>query len=173
MFPWNDDQGTDWLHSKDPYICQSVSNAILNKCTSDVAGARIYVMEYPNSESAKVILQSGIQEVVVLGSKDLVNFEDINIQAGRILLDMAKVTVRFFQPNPSILCLDFVLKMSPCADPHSNMEQEERAIEETERRESDKQRVAREALLEEANYDASTVHDNGKSKDFISWEDYL
>lgn len=174
VFPWNDNQGINWLHSKDPYICQSVSNAILNKCTSDVAGARIYVMEYPNSESAKMILQSGIQEVVVLGSEDFVNFEDMEIQAGRILLDMANVTVRFFQPSPSKLCLDFVSKMSRDAEvPNSMTEQEKASIEETDRRESEKQRVAREALLEEANYDASKAHDNGKRKDFISWEDYL
>jgi hypothetical protein len=133
-------------------------------------------MEYPNSESAKVIIQSGIQEVVVLGMVDMVNFDDMEIQAGRILLHMAKVNVRFSQPDPSILCLDFVSKiMSPAAEiPDDSMTDHDKvALQELECTESEKQRVAREALLEEANYDASKVNDNGKSNDYISWEDYL
>jgi len=177
IFPWNDrEEGGEWLHSKDPYICHSVSNAILNKCTSDVAGSRIYVMEYPNSESAKMIIQSGIQEVVVLGQEESSqSADDIEHQAARILLNMANVTVRYIQPDPSELCLDFVSKMSPVAGVPSSCMDHDKAIVDhrTEPQESEKQRVAREALLEEAKYDACKVHDNCKSKESISWEDYL
>lgn len=106
VFPWGaKNDSTNWLHTKDPYICDAVSNAILNKCTPDVAGARMYVMEYPNSESAKVIIQSGITQVIVLGEDK--NQNDVEIQAGRILLSMAGVDVRHHIPSISSLSLDF------------------------------------------------------------------
>ncbi len=173
VFPWKDkDDSAEWLHTKDPYICHAVSNAILNKCTPDVAGARIYVMEYPNSESAKVIIQSGIVEVVVLGQEE--QLDDIELQAGQILLTMAGVQVRYCKPSISRLSLDFLAKLSPTTLEEELWTNEDESVDKKEKqREWIQQQLAKEVLLEEANYDATLVIDNGKSQNFISWQDYL
>ena len=154
IFPWDDgmenDKEVDWLHTKAPYVCQAVTNAILNKCSNDVAGCRIYVMEYPDSESAKVIIQSGIREVVVLGEDRMPgegssireSFESTasfktneDMQASQILLEMAGVTVRSCRPKFSSLTLDFFAKLSPetrtaanAGDTNDNMEEQEGAV---------------------------------------------
>lgn len=36
-----------FLHTQNPYICHAEVNAILNKCSSDVAGCRMYVERFP------------------------------------------------------------------------------------------------------------------------------
>jgi deoxycytidylate deaminase len=38
-----------WLHTKYPYVCHAEVNAILNKCSADIAerGARLYVLDFP------------------------------------------------------------------------------------------------------------------------------
>jgi dCMP deaminase len=41
-------------------------NAVLNKGSKDVKGATIYVALFPCNECAKIIVQSGIKEVVYL-----------------------------------------------------------------------------------------------------------
>lgn len=174
VFPWNNDTSSEWLHTKDPYLCQSVMNAILNKCTHDVAGARIYVMEYPDSESAKVIIQSGIGEVVVLGNDLVVDLDDVERKAAGRLFQLAQVKMRFYQPNVSELCLDFASKMDQnSVGQKATTEDKSHVSSEQKPGESEKQRVARAVLLEEANYDASKIEDNGRSKTFISWQDYL
>ena len=168
----------DWLHTKEPYICDAVANAILNKCTNDVAGARIYVTVFPDCESAKVIIQSRIEEVVVLGEvpKHLeLEKETEEVQAGRKLLEMARVKVRYFSPTVSSLTLDFVAKMSPSTivmdddmpNDVADVEQEKKKRKVSERC------TAKQMLMEEANYDATKVDDNGKRKDVLCWEDYL
>ena len=44
-------------------------NAILNKNSSDVNGCTIYVALFPCNECTKLIIQSGITEVVYLSDK--------------------------------------------------------------------------------------------------------
>jgi deoxycytidylate deaminase len=36
-----------WLHTPHPYACHAEVNAILNKCSSDAVGARLYVDHFP------------------------------------------------------------------------------------------------------------------------------
>lgn len=43
--PWA--QGTHWLHTPSPYMCHAEVNAILNKCSDNVAGARMFVPHFP------------------------------------------------------------------------------------------------------------------------------
>jgi deoxycytidylate deaminase len=156
-----------------------VSNSILNKCTNDVAGARIYVMEYPDCESAKVIIQSRIEEVVVLGDapKELeLEKETEEVQAGHKLLEMAGVKVRYYKPNVASLSLDFVAKMSPTtttSEDDSSSSVVEGFEQDRKKRKVAERCVAKETLFEEAHYDASKVDDNGKRKNFLSWQDYL
>ena len=67
-------------------------NAILNKNTSDVKGCTIYVALFPCNECAKLIIQSGVAEVVFMSDKYHSKPEMI---ASRRLLNMAGVKFRY------------------------------------------------------------------------------
>ena len=36
-----------WLHTRDPYLCHAEINAILNKCSNDVVGGKMFVPDFP------------------------------------------------------------------------------------------------------------------------------
>ena len=68
-FPW--DREGDPKETKYFYVCHGEMNAILNFRGSrkDLENARIYVDLFPCNECAKLIIQSGIKEVVYLSDK--------------------------------------------------------------------------------------------------------
>lgn len=68
-FPWGKDG--DNLDTKYPYVCHAEMNAILNYrgSTKDLENAKIYVDLFPCNECAKIIIQSGIKEVIYLSDK--------------------------------------------------------------------------------------------------------
>jgi deoxycytidylate deaminase len=153
----------------------SINSAICNKCSDDVAGCRLYVMIFPSSDGAKVIIQSRIKEVVVLqteGGDETTKENNVDLQASRILLDMANVQVRYFKPSISSVSLDFVAELAPSAvmEPESAPSNDA-----TEKYNSEKlaETRARDLLLNEANYDVSKVEDSGRRKNYISWQDYF
>ena len=90
-FPWGRDGEN--LDTKYPYVCHAEMNAILNYRGSkkDLEKAKIYVDLFPCNECAKIIIQSGIKEVVYLSDK-YANSEN-NI-ASRRLLDECGVTYK-------------------------------------------------------------------------------
>lgn len=145
--------------------------AICNKCSDDVAGCRLYVLSFPGSDDAKVIIQSRIQEVIVLQAEDFTVSENASDdeQASRILLDMANVQVRYCKPSNSSITLDFVAKLSSSPAAESRTAELRHYANLTSPGDS---RV-RQLLLQEANYDVSSIQDNGKRKDCISWQDYF
>ena len=67
-------------------------NAILNKNTSDVKDCTMYVALFPCNECAKLIIQSGMREVVFLSDKYHSKPEMV---ASRRLLDMAGIKYRY------------------------------------------------------------------------------
>ena len=73
-------------------VCHAELNAILNKNTADVKGCTLYVALFPCNECAKLIIQSGINEVLFVSDKYHDNEEMI---ASRRLLDMAGVQYRY------------------------------------------------------------------------------
>ena len=73
-------------------VCHAELNAILNKNTADVKGCTLYVALFPCNECAKLIIQSGIKEVLFVSDKYHGNEEMI---ASRKLLDMAGVQYRY------------------------------------------------------------------------------
>ena len=66
QFPW--DREGDYLDCKYPYVVHAEPNAILNSTTS-LQGATLYVTLFPCNECAKLIIQSGIKEIVYMGDK--------------------------------------------------------------------------------------------------------
>ena len=92
IYPWDKIHGDDY-NSKYMYVVHAEMNAILNYRGSrkDLEGAKIYVDLFPCNECAKMIIQSGIKEVIYLSDK-YANSEN-NI-ASRKLLDTCKVTYK-------------------------------------------------------------------------------
>ncbi len=68
-FPWGRDG--EMMDTKYAYVCHAELNAILNYRGSrkDLEGAKIYVDLFPCNECAKLIIQSGIKEVIYLSDK--------------------------------------------------------------------------------------------------------
>ncbi len=68
-FPW--EREGDFLNTKYAYVCHAEMNAILNYRGNrkELEGAKIYVDLFPCNECAKLIVQSGIKEVIFLRDK--------------------------------------------------------------------------------------------------------
>ena len=72
-------------------VCHAEMNAILNKNTADTKGCSLYVALFPCNECTKLVIQSGIKEVVYYSDK----YHDLpSMKASRKLLQMAGVTYR-------------------------------------------------------------------------------
>lgn len=83
------------LDSKYAYVVHAEANAIMN-ANSMVTGSRIYVNLFPCNECAKLIIQSGIKEVIFSCDKycQLDNFK-----ASKKMLKMAGIKLRQFNPK--------------------------------------------------------------------------
>ena len=80
------------VHVHVPFpVCHAEMNAILNKNSADVKGCTMYVALFPCNECAKLVIQSGIAEVVYVSDKYRDKPEMV---ASRRLLDMAGVKHR-------------------------------------------------------------------------------
>lgn len=68
-FPWT--REGENLNTKYPYVCHAELNAILNYRGSkkDLENSKIYVDLFPCNECAKIIIQSGIKQVIYLSDK--------------------------------------------------------------------------------------------------------
>ncbi|CAM9539002.1 unnamed protein product [Sphacelaria rigidula] len=79
-------------------------NAILNKNSADVKGCSIYVALFPCNECAKLIIQSGIAEVVYLSDK---YHHTKSMAASRKLFDLSGVKCRQYVPTKERVVIDF------------------------------------------------------------------
>ena len=92
VFPW--ERSGDFLETKYPFVVHAEPNAILNS-TSDLTGATIYVSLFPCHECMKLIIQSGIKEIVY--SDDKYNGTPSDL-ASKKMADAAGVTYRKMKP---------------------------------------------------------------------------
>ena len=95
-FPWcrgdknNEDQEIA-LESKYHYVVHSEANAIMNSKHRDLDGCSIYVTLFPCNECTKLIIQSGIKEVVYLDDK---YHDSVETMASRRMLDACGIAYR-------------------------------------------------------------------------------
>ena len=66
-------------------------NAVVNKQDTDVSGSTIYVALFPCNECSKIIIQSGIREVVYYSDK---HRDKKSTEGSKILLQTAGVRSR-------------------------------------------------------------------------------
>ncbi len=92
--------------TKYPYVVHAEANAILNS-TKDLHGSRIFVALFPCNECTKLIIQSGVKEIIYLSDK----YKDTDsVKASKKMLDMAKVTYRQLDLGDKRLEIDFTIK---------------------------------------------------------------
>jgi dCMP deaminase len=195
IFPWKDfneegectenNDAEKWLHSKRPFVCDAATNAVLNKGSQDLTGCRLYVTSFPTSDSVKVMIQSGIQELIILqkdktvpgygqnaisdgDSKDFMNtLSSTGTEdelAGGVMLAMADIQVRYYRPPISSVALNFDTEIvSSTSTASSTSIPTEEEVE------------AAAILREEADYDALSlgVGNNGRRENYLSWDDYF
>lgn len=65
-FPWGNDG--EFTNTKYPYVVHAEANAILN-ATKSLKNGSIYVTLFPCNECTKLIIQSGIKEIVYESNK--------------------------------------------------------------------------------------------------------
>jgi dCMP deaminase len=88
VFPWKD-QG-DFLETKYPYVVHAEANAILN-ASQNLKDCKLFVTLFPCNECTKLIIQSGIKELIYVSNKD--EGKDFQI-ASRKMLEKAQVKLR-------------------------------------------------------------------------------
>ena len=68
-FPW--DREGEFLNTKYPFVCHAELNAISNfrGNKKDLLDAKLYVTLFPCNECTKLVIQSGIKEVIYLSDK--------------------------------------------------------------------------------------------------------
>ncbi len=87
-FPW--ERSGEYLDTKYPYVVHAEPNAILN-ATNDLTNSTIYVSLFPCNECMKLIIQSGIKEIVYLDDKYSGTPSDI---ASKRMADSAGISYR-------------------------------------------------------------------------------
>ncbi|XP_029344860.1 uncharacterized protein LOC100161474 isoform X1 [Acyrthosiphon pisum] len=97
------------------FECHAEMNAILNKNSIHIQNCTIFVSLYPCSEAAKIIIQSGIKEVVYM--PDLKSSKD---QATKKMFDASGVEIREHTPNQNII-ISFPKLDSPVVDLSRNL----------------------------------------------------
>lgn len=105
ILPWGKDSDKP-NETKYPYVVHAEANAILNS-TKDLHGARMYVALFPCNECAKLLIQSGIKEIVYLSDK---YSQTDNVKASKRMLDMAGVKYRKLNISDKKIVIDFSVK---------------------------------------------------------------
>ena len=113
-FPWGcSDDELPWaregelLDTKYPYVCHAELNAVLNSISYNLKGCRIYVGLFPCNECTKVIIQSGIREIIYMSDKYA---ESDSIKASKRMLDLAGTSYRHFQVRAKEVTLKLFLE---------------------------------------------------------------
>ena len=103
ILPWS--REGDFLSTKYPYVCHAELNAVLNAISTDLRNCRIYVGLFPCNECTKVIIQSGINEIIYLSDK----YRDTDlVKASKRMLDTCEhISYRQLETDRSDILLRF------------------------------------------------------------------
>ena len=101
-FSWSKDYGLnkkDILNTKYPYVVHAEVNAILSSNKS-VKGAKLYCYLFPCSECTKVIIQSGVKEVIYEDDRQDQNSN--NFAVSKKLFDLSGVKHRKYNSKKKL-----------------------------------------------------------------------
>ncbi len=101
-FPWA--REGEEIDTKYLYVSHAELNAVLNANSADLDGCTIYVALFPCNECAKVIIQSGITDVVYLSDKYAGTDA---VKASKRMMNAAGVNYRQLDGGPHSVTLNF------------------------------------------------------------------
>lgn len=102
-FPWGKNSSNE-LDNKYMYVCHAEVNAILNKNTADVKNCKLYVGLFPCNECAKVIIQSGIKEIIYMSDK---HAHKTHTKAAKIMFEAVGIKYSQYIPKERQIIIDF------------------------------------------------------------------
>ena len=100
--PWAR-KAEDIKDTKYPYVVHAEVNAILNS-TKSLEGAKIYAALFPCNECTKMIIQSGIKEIIYLSNK---YSNTDSVKTAKRMIEMAGVKHRRLETKLKTLSIDF------------------------------------------------------------------
>ena len=101
VMPWKREGAP--IDTKYMYVCHAELNAILNRSTGSLKGAKVYVTLFPCNECAKAIIQSGIKEIVYMSDK----YADADgTIASKKMFDMVGLKYRQYEPSGRRLVIE-------------------------------------------------------------------
>lgn len=100
--PWEREAESP-VDTKYMYVCHAELNAILNRSSGSLDGAKLYVTLFPCNECAKAIIQSGIKEIVYMSDK---YSDSANTIASKRMFDMVGIKYRQYQTTGRILSIN-------------------------------------------------------------------
>jgi len=103
--PW--ERSGSFLETKYAYVCHAELNAIINSVGKELKDCSIYVALFPCNECAKVIIQSGIKEVVYLSDKYA---ETDSTKAAKIMFNQSGVNYRQLKITREPIKIDFSIE---------------------------------------------------------------
>lgn len=168
--PWaSREKDGNILHTKEPFLCHAEINAILNKCSSDVKGTRMYVFEIPDHVATKTIIQAGIREIIYVKDPD----HSESTRASRIMLQMSGVKTRQYIPNP-IAPLNFTDFADEVNTSHGSVE-DATVHSSVATSQDDSPSISknyRDLWIQEASWDPMESKVK-KRQNYLSWDDYF
>ena len=100
--PWAREDA-DPVNTKYMYVCHAELNAILNRSSGSLEGAKLYVTLFPCNECAKAIIQSGIKEIVYMSDKYA---SQANTIVSKRLFDMVGIKYRQYEKSGRTLHIE-------------------------------------------------------------------
>lgn len=101
--PWGKTSDSP-VDTKYPFVCHAEMNALFNRNCFDLRGCTLYTTHFPCNECAKMVIQSGIRQVVYLQDK---HPGDAPYVASRLLLTKAGIPFRQHIPEVKRVIIDF------------------------------------------------------------------
>jgi len=101
-FSWSSEG--DLLDKKNTYVVHAEANAILNTWSNNTTWARLYVTHFPCHECTKLIIQSGICDIIYISD---IKAGIESIQASKHMLDSAGVIYHQLDSTKSDLTISF------------------------------------------------------------------
>jgi len=112
---WADEDDNDLVHSKHTYVVHAEKNAIYNCMTHDMAGATMYVTQFPCNTCAQAIIQVGIERVIFLNVKRHSRHQEMNCAVSKMFSDAAIDVDEYNRENTQdAVFFDGLRKLNEC-----------------------------------------------------------
>ena len=102
--PWvREAESGSFFDTKYPYVVHAEMNAIANKNCADIKGCILYTTHFPCNECAKLIIQSGIVEIVFLNEKSP---QSVKTLAAKRIFNLTNTLIRQFEAKHEKLVIN-------------------------------------------------------------------